>query len=270
MTNSELHAFLNNILTATIEGKYSIQVAKHKRHSNPHTVRIIGDIIYGISWVFIAIGVFLFFAVLPSLINIIVFEAQTQPKANNADVHAMLTILVVFFADAILATILFYVGFKIVNKADKNMSNQYALIHMRMLKYLYNDWQLAYKISRNRAKSEDVFDLDYDLTFAILIGKEKQAKSILKDDTTLLTTSHALSKIRELKGGNFTPSDANKVNQLRDTYNRHLVRNEKAIMALIAPKLNQEAIKIINSGQNIELLPDSYRQKILDSFVKNV
>lgn len=256
MTNSELHEFLNNILTAAIEGKYSIQVAEHKHRTNPHTVRIIGNTIYGISWVFIAIGVFLFFAVLPSLIN--------------TDVHAMLTILVVFFADVILAAILFYTGFKIIDKANKNASNQYALIHMRILKYLYNDWQLAYKVSRNRAKSEDVFDLDYDLTFAILIGKEKQAKSILKDDTTLLTTSHALSKIRELKGNNFTPSDANKVNQLRDTYNRHLVRDEKAIMALIAPKLNQEAIKIINSGQNIELLPDSYRQKMLDSFVKNV
>lgn len=256
MTNSELHEFLNNILTAAIEGKYSIQVAEHKRHLNPHTVRIIGDIIYGISWLLIAIGVFLFFAVLPSLIN--------------TDIHAMLTILVVFLADTILATILFYAGFKIIDNANKDASNQYALMHMQMLKYLYNDWQLAYKVSRNRAKNEDVFDLDYDLTFAILIGKEKQAKSILKDDTTLLTTSHALSKISELKGNNFTPSDTNKVNQLRDTYNRHLIRDEKAIMALIAPKLNQEAIKIINSGQNIELLPNSYRQKMLDSFVKNV
>lgn len=256
MTNSELHEFLNNILTAAIEGKYSIQVAEHKHRTNPHTVRIIGNTIYGISWVLIAIGVFLFFAVLPSLIN--------------AGVHVMLTIFVVFLADTILATILFYAGFQIIDKANKDASNQYALMHIRILKYLYNDWQLAYKVSRNRAKSEDVFDLDYDLTFAILIGKEKQAKSILKDDTTLLTTSHALSKIRELKGNNFTPSDANKVNQLRDTYNRHLVRDEKAIMALIAPKLNQEAIKIINSGQTIELLPDSYRQKMLDSFVKNV
>lgn len=113
-------------------------------------------------------------------------------------------------------------------------------------------------------------DTLYNLVlYGQLTSQGFEAEKVIADNQKLISLSCALNKIDSY---DTKPSDQGKYDRMKLEYGQEFTKTIQDLCKLYQMSCQQEASAIVNrsDGKYGNLLPDTYRQKVVDNFVKNV